>query len=61
MKLYKTIVSVVFLCFTEIDFSAAYAAKKIFVLSDIHVMAASLLDSPDNTAWQEDLANNKKM
>ena len=41
--------------------SANYAEKKILVVSDIHVMDSSLLDSPDNAAWQEDLAKNKKM
>ena len=38
-----------------------FADKKIYVLSDIHVMAPSLLDSQENTAWKADLAENKKM
>ena len=37
------------------------ADKKIYLLADIHVMAPSLLDSSDNTAWKEDLANQRKM
>lgn len=37
------------------------ASKKIFVLADIHVMGPSLVDSPDNMAWQEDLENMKTM
>ena len=61
MKRMRPILSILLLLVFVSGFSAADAAKKIVVLSDIHVMAASLLDSPDNTAWQEDLANNKKM
>lgn len=37
------------------------ADKKIYLLSDIHVMAPSLLDSSENIAWQRDLANQRKM
>ena len=37
------------------------ADKKIYLLADLHVMAPSLLDSSDNTAWQKDLANQRKM
>ena len=36
-------------------------SKKIYVLADIHVMAPSLIDSPDNKAWQEDLEEMKTM
>ena len=61
MKRSKSIFRGLILLLLGSSFSAAYAAKKIIVLSDIHVMAASLVDSPDNVAWQEDLANNKKM
>ena len=37
------------------------ASKKIFVLADIHVMGPSIVDSPDNIAWQEDLEEMKIM
>ena len=37
------------------------ADKKIYLLSDIHVMAPTLLDSSNNAAWQRDLANQRKM
>ena len=39
----------------------ATADKKIYLLSDIHVMSEELLDSPDNQAWQAYLADSKKM
>lgn len=35
--------------------------RQICVLSDLHVMAPSLIDSQDNRAWQEDLAFKKTM
>ena len=38
-----------------------FADKKIYLLSDIHVMAPSLLDSQDNAVWKAYLAENKKM
>ena len=37
------------------------AEKTIAVISDIHLMAPSLLDSPDNQQWRHDLANSKTM
>ena len=37
------------------------ADKTIFVFSDTHVMAPSLLDSPTNKQWKKDLANSKIM
>ena len=37
------------------------AEKTIAVISDIHLMAPSLLDSPDNQQWKHDLANSKTM
>ena len=37
------------------------ASKKIYVLADIHVMGPSLVDTPENTAWQEDLEEMKIM
>ena len=37
------------------------ANKTIFVFSDPHVMAPSLLDSPTNKQWKNDLANSKVM
>ena len=40
---------------------SAAANKTIFVFSDIHLMAPSLLDSPDNKQWKNDLANSKIM
>lgn len=40
---------------------SATADKKIYLLSDIHVMSPELLDSPDNQAWQAYLADSKKM
>ena len=61
MKHQKYIVSILMLLLLESGFSAAFAVKKIVVLSDIHVMDESLLDSPDNAAWLEDLALDKKM
>ena len=39
----------------------AKADKTVYLLADIHVMAPSLLDSNDNTAWQKDLADQRKM
>ena len=39
----------------------AKADKEIWLLADIHVMAPSLLDSPDNKAWKKDLADQRKM
>ena len=39
----------------------ATASKKIYVLADIHVMGPSLVDTPENTAWQEDLEGMKIM
>ena len=38
-----------------------FSDKKIYTLSDIHVMSPLLLDSPDNLAWQEYLADSKIM
>ena len=46
MKHQKSIVSILMLLLLESGFSAAFAVKKIVVLSDIHVMDESLLDSP---------------
>jgi 3',5'-cyclic AMP phosphodiesterase CpdA len=40
---------------------SATADKKIYLLSDIHVMSPELLDSPDNAAWQAYLSESKKM
>ena len=40
---------------------SATADKKIYILSDIHVMSPELLDSPDNAAWQAYLSESKKM
>ena len=37
------------------------ADKTIFVFSDLHVMAPSLLDNPTNKQWKNDLANSKIM
>ena len=37
------------------------ADKEIWLLADIHVMAPTLLDSPDNKAWKKDLADQRKM
>lgn len=37
------------------------ANKRIYVLADIHVMAPSLLDTPENKAWQEELEEKKTM
>ena len=37
------------------------ADKKIFVVSDTHVMAPSLVDSPSNKQWVSDLAKSKTM
>ena len=37
------------------------ADKRIILLADIHVMGPSLLDSSDNIAWQEELADHRKM
>lgn len=37
------------------------AGKKIILLADPHVMDPSLVDSPDNQAWQAYLADSKKM
>lgn len=45
------------LCLT----SPLKADKRIYLLADIHVMSPSLLDSSDNAAWQEDLADQRKM
>lgn len=39
----------------------AKADKEIWLLADIHVMAPSLLDSPENQAWKKDLADQRKM
>lgn len=39
----------------------AKADKEIWLLADIHVMAPTLLDSPDNKAWKKDLADQRKM
>ena len=61
MKPFNSIARLLILLLFASQFSANYAEKKIFVVSDIHVMDSSLLDSPDNAAWQEDLAKNKKM
>lgn len=37
------------------------ADKTIYLLADTHVMSPSLLDSSDNTAWQEYLAEHRNM
>ena len=37
------------------------ADKTIYVFSDLHVMAPSLLDSPTNKQWKNDLAKSKIM
>ena len=46
-----------FLCLTI----QTKADKTIYLLADVHVMSPSLLDSSDNKAWQEDLAEHRKM
>lgn len=54
---HKFAMLVLFLCCAAL----AKADKEIWLLADIHVMAPSLLDSPDNKAWQKDLADQRKM
>ena len=51
------IILVVFTCLS----ATADTEKTIFVFSDTHVMAPSLLDSPTNKQWKNDLANSKTM
>lgn len=50
------ILSILLICCTPV-----FSDKKIYTLSDVHVMSPLLLDSPDNLAWQEYLADSKIM
>ena len=55
--------TLVFVAFAVLFYQATFAntEKTIFVFSDTHVMAPSLLDSPTNKQWKNDLANSKTM
>ena len=50
------ILSILLICCTPV-----FSDKKIYTLSDIHVMSPLLLDSPTNLAWQEYLADSKTL
>ena len=49
MKPFNSIARLLILLLFASQFSANYAEKKIFVVSDIHVMDSSLLDSPKSS------------
>ena len=57
MRLLTLVMMVVLADFT----ASADTDKTIFVFADTHVMAPSLLDSPTNHQWKNDLANSKTM
>ena len=56
----RTLIFIILVVFTCLN-ATADTEKTIFVFSDTHVMAPSLLDSPTNQQWKNDLANSKTM
>ena len=44
-----------------LSFQRSTAQTRIAVVSDIHVMAPSLLDNPENTKWVEYYKGQRKM
>ena len=61
MKRNSIILLITLLFFVLFPWMTTQAGKKIFLMADPHVMNPSLVDSPDNLAWQAYLANSKKM
>ncbi len=61
MRLLRRIIAIVTLALLANYTTMANTDRTIFVFSDTHVMAPSLLDTPTNHQWKNDLSNSKTM